>query len=183
MKKKGIINLENTKIIAIALFIVVAFSLLFLLFHKNNNNKENDISNSSWTDNIESMDFIKINDFSNNSCGISYYSPIFKIENGILKDYSNEIICEGMFSLLSINYGKCDTNILFVTSMYGELYYLSNIKTEGSQKYELIKIPDVEYIKTIVYDSSGKLYAIDINENDTDISDSINDVIGIDLKK
>ena len=172
MKKKIIII-----IIEITLF-VIGLILLNMFSNKDAGIFSDEKHESSfWYSDITPNDYMRVNNFNNNQCNKSYYSPIFSIENNILYDYKNEMIYENVFSLYSIVYGECELQLLFFTTTDGSLFYINNIKEVNATMYQTIEMTDSMYIKDITSDSFGNIYSINVEEQLIDISKNIDEYI------
>ena len=167
----------NIKKIIILVVIILLVVILLLLFLKPKKSEEKKIY-KGWMENVSRMDYINVSDYSTNICGRKYYSPNFKLDdNAVLYSYGDNKLEDGMFTLISIRYGECDSIITFATSLNGKLYYINNFEDSNYKKLQLVLVPSVENIVNLGYDNDNNLIAFDSEGSEKIITEEIDEIV------
>ena len=165
--------------IIILMFVILLTTIYFL------SNKKEEPKNeyNGWRSNIERINYMNVTDFAKNKCNKKYYSPTFSIdENNILHDYNNNIIDEGIFSIYLITYGKCDVQLIFITTLNGQLYYVNNLVDSSYKKYQFVEIEDVLNVSNISVDEEDNIVVTDNLGTEEIITDKVDLYIKNDIK-
>ena len=174
--------MKNKKIVIISLIVLtVLIGVFLILLIRHNNTKSYDnysskdnVSDSNWKKDVIQQSYININDYSKNNCNIEYYSPTFKIENNILYDYNNEKIMEDVFSLYTAYYDSCNVQLLFITTISGQFYYINNIIGNSLKKYQYHNLSDILYVINVYNDIDNNIVVLTNSTDEININSSIN---------
>ncbi len=164
--------------------IILILSYLFLvaiicLAISSLDNNEYELNSRTWRDGIENSEYMNIRNFSDGICGTKYYSPTFRIEDGVLYDYFDKAIKDNVFSILEFTHGDCEIQETFITLMNGDLLYLNNLEDSKYSEYELVYIVDVSKIMQLEYNEDGEIDAIDTGGSHIEIKEKLQDIIDL----
>ena len=168
-KKKKEKDKKIILLITLCILLIIILTIIVIIF-----NKKEEFVPKGWMTGIEQVDYMNIHDFSKNICKHEYYSPTFKIKDNILYDYNNQLIREGMFSIIVLNYGECGDELLFATGLNGKLYFINNQKNNKYRKYQIIDVPSVLYTTEIGFDDENNVITTDYNGTEDNITEFIN---------
>lgn len=168
---------KNSKIVFVVSIVVLLLALSIFIALRNVNTYQ--ISSFTWRDEIEPVDYMNIRNFADNNCNLKYYSPSFKIENGILYDYFNNEIKDNAFSIVQFTHGDCDIQETFVTLNNGDLIYVNNLEDTKYKKYELLAVPNLSRILKIQYDEEGNVEAVDYTDTPSNVNKYLVDIIDL----
>ena len=162
--------------IIIAILIVVVIALLLLVTPKKEEGELLEDTYKGWIENIEPNTYMRVND-SKNTCDKKYYTSLFQIKDRVLYDYKK--IENKMFTLIPVLYSDCNIQLMFVSSVDGDLYYINNDKDSKLGKYELVKIDDTSNIIRLDVNQENHIISHDYTGTEEDITDRINEKINL----
>ena len=168
-KKKKITRIKKKYFIYLIIFIVIIFITLLVIKLRS---KTPEVNHSGWMSGLEQVDYMNIHNFSSNLCKHEYYSPVFKVEDDMLYDYNNDLIKEGIFSILIFRYGDCEDELVFATGLNGKLYYINNIRN-NKKKYKIYEVPNAMYTTEIGYDDENNIVATGYDGTEENITEFI----------
>ena len=171
-------KLSSMFIIMTVIIVLIIISLIVIT-----SNDDNDIPEDEylgWMEGIVPNDYMNVNNFESNTCGLQYYTSLFHIKNNKLYDYSDNLLGEKMFSIMPTTYGDCNIQLMFVTDTEGDVYYINNLKDSSLDKLELVKLEEVKEIVRVDVNSDNQIIGYDKDDSETDMTELLYEIENLD---
>ena len=168
--------MNKKKVLIIAVCVILLILIVVISFMIKKSHEDTTKKYPKWTEEVDRVDYMRINDYLSNSCNYKYYTPNFKIKDDILYDSEDNLIKENVYTISFLSYGDCKISMIFVTTINGRVYYINNLVDSKYKKYESVEINNVYNIVNVVSDQEN-VTAIDSVDTEYEINDYIKKIL------